>query len=110
MADNSYELPSYQEQVQEALVAMKSKLPEYVIESFVASGYDTLPIIAIVQCNTLTIIEDFVNSQYPGEARFYSSTAIPRCKFLPGHRILIMGFVREVNQHLSQQKKYKNKY
>ena len=58
--------------IEPALQLLKDNLPSYIVSSFLASGYDTLPVIAEIDAsdgpgNAIQDIEDFINEQYPGD-------------------------------------------
>jgi len=48
----------YASEQAKAMVTMKEMLPQYVTDSFVAAGYDTLDIIAEIDGTTDTIINE----------------------------------------------------
>lgn len=112
----SHDLVSYPEQVQEAKVLMKSKLPDYITECFLGAGYDTLPVIADINAdykkpgNTLIEIEDYINSQYRDpenskvESKYLPTSSSSQCKFMPGHCRLISSFVEDVKKQLQGEK------
>ena len=83
-----------------ALMLMKKYLPEYIVNCFVAAGYDILDVIADMDVsdkpgNTL---------EYPGDPRFVRGTMSRSSVFPPGHRQRIASFVKHVN-HLQEEKK-----
>ena len=53
--------------------------------------------------NMLDEIENYINKEYKEDPRFASSSSNKRCKFLPGHRNLIITFVNEVKERLHSQ-------
>ena len=92
---------SYTQQVNEAVTAMEKKLPPYVINCFLAAGFDTLTAIATIDTskspgNTLNEIQDYCNSEYPGDDQFLPTKKSKSCKFLLGHRRLIEKFVKDL--------------
>ena len=95
------EASSYLSLTKEALQLMKQRLPQYVVDSFVSAGFDTLGVIADMDTsdkpgNSLQAIEEFINSEHPNDVRFTRGTGT--FKFPPGHRHTIARFVREVRQ------------
>ena len=99
MAEDS----SYAAKANKAQEMMREILPPYVIESLVATGYDTLKAISEIEepDSTMNEIEEFINYQYKGDARFAPTaqpTANGQCKFLPGHRCLIKSFIKDVKR------------
>ena len=79
-----------------ALQLLKDNLPSYIVSCFLASGYDTLPVIAEMDANAIQGIEDFINEQYPGDPLHTRGRKV--CKFPPGHRIRLKTFVELVNE------------
>ena len=96
-------LSPHSTEVQKAVSAMNTaKLPRYVIESFLATGYDTLPIISEMDVNegpdnTLAEIESYINKN---DKKIAVTPNASDCKFeiLPGHRRAVRNFVKEVHQ------------
>jgi hypothetical protein len=92
-----------------ALMLMKKYLPEYIVNCFVAAGYDTLDVIADMDVsdkpgNTLEEIATFIAKEYPGDPRFVRGTMSRSSVFPPGHHRRIASFVKHVN-HLQEEKK-----
>lgn len=85
---------------------MKKRLPEYVVNSFVAAGYDTLEVISELDVsdkpgNSLEEIEEFITKEHPDDSQFSracSATSAPTCTFKlpPGHRKRVQKFVEDV--------------
>ena len=87
----------------EACALMKQNLPSYVVNSFIATGYDTLDVIAEMNDEALAEIEEIMNNEYSGDACFrnqssQSSSSAGVFKFQPGHRKRIKKFVEEVQE------------
>ena len=102
MENEEKEVPGYKYLAEEAIIMMQSKLPEYVVNCFVASGYDTLSVIADMdvssnQDSSFNKIEDFINSEYPGDPKYIHISNSSSLKFPPGHRQTIAKFVQEVS-------------
>lgn len=92
---------TYEGQQREALLLMQRKLPQYVINCFVAAGFDTIDAIATMDIsknpeNSLHVIEEFINRKHPNDPQFTSTNSASTVEFPPGHRGLIESFVREV--------------
>ena len=82
--------PSDKAATEPALQLLKDNLPSYIVSCFLASGYDSLPVIAEMDAsdgpgNAIQGIEDFINEQYPGDPLYTRGRKV--CKFPPGHRI-----------------------
>ena len=52
---------------------MRQNLTEYVVNCFIASGYDTLHSVSTIGDENLQEIEEFINSEYPQDERFISN-------------------------------------
>ena len=95
--------------VREAVTMMRRNLPEYVVNCFVAAGYDTLDIIAEMDVsdkpgNSLQVIEEFIAKEYPNDPQYTRCTMAPSFKFPPGHQQRIAKFVGEVTNHVQAKK------
>ena len=82
------------------LTLMKKRLPEYIVNCFLAAGYDVQEVISAMDIssnpgNSITQIESFIGRRYKGDRRF-SITPAMDFEFPPGHRLRICNFVREV--------------
>ena len=78
-------------------MAMKEKLPKYVVDSFVAAGFDTLNVISEIDTSTdndLLEIEQFITGL--GITGHF--------KFLPGHRRRITSFINGLKQEAVKNK------
>lgn len=86
-------------------------LPGYVVECFLAAGYDTLGVIGSMDVshgplNSLQQIEDHINSVHPSDPKFIRGTMpASTFKFPPGHRQTIEAFVKEVKQQEEEKKR-----
>lgn len=103
----------YEAQQQKALLLMRSKLPEYIINCFVAAGFDTISAIATMDVsenpeNSLHVIEEFINRKHPNDPRFTFNAMASALEFPPGHRGIIKSFVNEVKQ-LDEEKRVARK-
>lgn len=86
----------------EALNLMKSKLPQYVVNSLVAAGFDTLEVISLMDVtsddgNSIDKVEKYVTSEHPDW--------LPNGRFPPGHRLRVRLFVEEVKNSLTPKHK-----
>ena len=70
-----------------AIAKLQSKLPQYVVNCFVAASYDSLEVVADVDVQDLRAIQTFVSEQYPkyshnGQAQTHKiSTRTPEENF-----------------------------
>ena len=87
----------------EALQLMREKLPTYVTDSFIVTGFDTLKVISEMDCSDFGEIERYITTEYEGDSRFKPGfTVSGNFKFLPGHRKRITNFVSSVKQELTK--------
>lgn len=96
-------IDKYETQQKEALLLMQSKLPEYIVNCFVAAGFDTIGAIATMDVsenpeNSLHVIEEFINRKHPNDPRFTFNAMASTLEFPPGHRGIVKSFVNEVKQ------------
>ena len=95
---------------EEARLALQDELPEYVAESFMATGYDTLQVISKMDTsdspgNSLQELEEFISTELIDDPRFARGiTNRSVFKFLPGHRKRIIEFVHQIKFNLNQEK------
>lgn len=97
----------------EACALMKRRLPSYVVNSFIATGYDTLDVIAQINDEALAEIEKIINSDYSEDfsedtcftnQATHATSSASIFKFQPGHRKRIKMFVEEVQALVSARK------
>ena len=72
-----------------ALLLMREKLPSYVVDSFIAAGFDTLEVISEIDIsnNGLDEIEQYITTECKENDRFKQGFGvIGNFKLLPGHR------------------------
>ena len=87
----------------EALLLMREKLPTYVTDSFIITGFATLKVISEMDCSDFGEIERYITTEYQGDSRFKPGfTVSGNFKFLPGHRKRITNFVSSVKQELTK--------
>ena len=84
----------------EALKLMKKKLPSYVVNSLIATGYDTLDVIAELTDESISEIERIITNDFIGDDRFINQATGNRAdasqfKFQPGHQKRIKKFIEE---------------
>lgn len=83
---------------EDIVLKMKQNLPEYVVNCFLAAGYDTKEEIAKIDNNSTDGIESYVNEQFPGQESFiYFGTNA--CKIPPGHRKRILTFIHSLKNN-----------
>ena len=86
----------------EALKLMKARLPAYVQECLVVSGFDTLDTIASMDDdfdNFIDRIQRFVQDNMPPNS-LYANPCSGKCVLPPGHKVCIRNFVKEVRGSL----------
>lgn len=89
----------------EAFLLMKEKLPPYVVDSFVAAGFDTLKVLSEMESDDLNEVEQHITNEFKGDGRFKTGfTVSGNFKFLPGHRKRIINFIGTVQQQLTKNK------
>ena len=76
----------------EAVSLMKKKLPDYVVNSFIATGYDTLDVIADLTDEDISKVEAIIRKDFVGDERFLNhatgnlnTSGTWQFKFQPGH-------------------------
>ena len=86
----------------DAISLMKEALPEYVVNCFLAAGYDTTEVITAMVSKTpgnlIELIEKYISEQYPKDPRYCNNPDsdllfAKRFEFPPGHRIGICNFI-----------------
>ena len=89
-------------------MAMKEKLPKYVVDSFIAAGFDTLKVISEIDTSTdndLLEIEQFITVECKEDTRFKPGFSITgHFKFLPGHRRRVNSFINGLKQEAVKNK------
>ena len=84
----------------EAISLMKKKLPTYIVNSFIATGYDKLDVIADLTNENITEIEAIIKHDFVGNDRFVNHSTgntsdMSLFKFQSGHRKRIQKFIEE---------------
>ena len=85
---------------------MKQRLPEYIVNCFISSGYDEMEVISTMDTsdkehNSIDKIEKFIQRKYANSAA-HNPFPSPTFEFPPGHRIRICNFVKEVERVMWQ--------
>ena len=62
-----------------------SKLPQYIVNCFITTGYDNLEVIREINEQKLNDIEEFINKHFPKNDK-YIHPDFDTCMFPPGHR------------------------
>ena len=91
----------------DAVSLMKESLPEYVVNCFLAAGYDVTEVIAAMDVseNPGNSIENYISERYPKDPRYSNN---PDCdttyssKFPPGHKIRIHNFILELRKKIQR--------
>ena len=88
--------------VQDVVTLMKQRLPEYIVNCFMSSGYDEMEVISTMDIsdkehNSIDNIEKFIQRKYVNRAECNPFPS-PTFEFSPGHRIRICNFVKEVKK------------
>ena len=91
---------------EEFLAFMKQSLPQYVVQCFLYSGYDTARVVAQMNTdngptNSIDQIEAFILQNFPSEESCYHMSLPSKFYvFTPGHRTRILNFIEDVKQSL----------
>ena len=80
---------------------LKERLPGYIVQCFLASGYDESTVIADMDVtdnpgNSITGIETYIGSKFSDDEQYYNGHISLPFKFPPGRRKHICNFVCEV--------------
>ena len=96
----------------EAIPMMQAKLPKYVVNGFLAAGYDTLEVIADLDEDSLQEIEQFISENYPHDPKYLpnaTSSCLTGLRFPPGHRKRILMFVEQTKKSIVRGRKRQNR-
>lgn len=74
---------------------MRSKLPQYIVNCFITTGYDTIEVMREINDQKLNDIEEFINKHFPKNVK-YIHPDFDKCMFPPGHRMRIIQVVKEI--------------
>jgi len=98
------EIVEEQSKEEKALLVLRQELPEYVVDSFICSGYDTLPVIAKMNEASILDLEQFISDEFNEDDHFKQRiNSRGMLKFLPGHRHRILDFIGDTKLKLAQQ-------
>jgi len=95
---------------EEFVTFMKLSLPEYVVQCFIHSGYDTARVVAQMNTekgpnNSIDEIEAFILQNFPlNETCYHMSLPSKSYVFTPGHRARICNFIEDVKQRFALDK------
>ena len=82
---------------------MATHLPPYVVNCFLAAGFDTAEVIAEMNIsksgNSLQTIVNYINEQCPNNPMF-THMGNKVCKFPPGHKLRIKKFIEQIRNEL----------
>ena len=83
------------------MTLMKSTLPQYVVQCFLFSGFDTPEVVARMTTdgpgNSIEQMEQYILKEYPDEQSCYHMSIIKHSHvFTPGHKIRISDFIKDV--------------
>ena len=82
---------------------MKERLPGYVQKCFLASGFDTEEAIAFMDVESITTMETFVDKRFSHDpsmhSKFLLTSSGSSFEFPPGHRALILRFIKQVREN-----------
>ena len=87
---------------------MSSHLPTYIINCFLAAGFDSLDVITDMNLSnkpgySIETIENYINEQFPGD-KTYTHFGSNVCKFPPGHKGRINKFVQVIKNEVKKRK------
>ena len=88
MSDNEETLSSEENFIS----LLRLKLPQYIVNCFITTGYDTL---GEINDQKLNDIEEFINKHFPKNNK-YIHPDFDICMFPPGHRTRITQVVKEI--------------
>jgi len=89
----------------EALLLMRENFPPYVVDSFVAAGFDTLKVLSEMELDDLNDVEQHITNKFKGDSRFKTGfTFSGNFKLLLGHRKWIINFIGIVQQEITKKK------
>ena len=87
----------------ELLALMKEKLPGYMQKRFLASGFDTEEATAVMDVDSVTTMERFVEKRFSHDPSMYSKFLLTSSEssfeFPPGHKALISRFIKQVREN-----------
>ena len=75
MSDNEETLSSEENFIS----LLRSKLPQYIVNCFITTGYDTLEVIREINDQKLNDIEEFINKHFPKMINTFTQILILAC-------------------------------
>ena len=81
---------------------MKERLPEYIANCLIASGYDEMQVLCDMNTsetpkNAIEKVESFINKKFSDKPEYNPTLSLP-FEFPPGHRARICNFIQELKQ------------
>lgn len=93
---------NYESLVQETRKFLSGKLPQYAVESFIVSGYDTLDCLTSLDEECVEVIEQYITDEFSHDHRFTQGIrASGVFKFPPGHRKTIINLIASLKEEKS---------
>ena len=82
---------------------MKERLPQYVVNCLITSGYDEMQVLCDMDTsespkNTIHKVESFINKRFSNKPEYNPTLLLP-FEFPPGHRAQISNFVHELKRY-----------
>ena len=94
----------------DVLSLMRATLPNYVVNCFLAAGYDVSEVITSMDVsdnpgNSIELIERYISERYPNDPRYCNNPDSDvrsgrSFQFPPGHRIRIRNFICELRKRI----------
>ena len=81
---------------------MKNKLPEYVQNCFLASGFDSEEAIVFMDADSVATMEIFVEKRLSHDPSMHNKFLLSSSgsfEFPPGHKALILRFIKQVREN-----------
>ena len=84
------------------ITLMKERLPEYIANCLIASGYDEMQVLCDMNTsetpkNAIEKVESFINKKFSDKPEYNPTLSLP-FEFPPGHRARICNFIQELKQ------------
>ena len=104
--DNNVTVSDREAQSFDVISLLKQRLPDYIVQCFLARGYDEPNVIATMDItdspgNSIRGIETYIGSKFPDNEEYYHNRFISLpFEFPPGHRKRICNFINEIKQLL----------
>ena len=86
-----------------ALSLLKQKLPPYVVNCILSSGFDEIEVLCSMDIdqkrgNSIEIIEKFIQKKFSSRTDHNPFTSDMPFEFPPGHRVRICNVIKEIRQ------------